>query len=59
VYGFEKSTKSNVDASEKKALKLMARELGALSDEQIERSVASGEFVEIGGEEDEDENDEA
>jgi len=47
VHGFEKSAKANINASEERALKLMARSLGALGQDKVERALAAGELVEI------------
>jgi hypothetical protein len=52
VYGFGKNVRDNIDEKELKALKLMAKEFGKLSQAQVDEAVASGEFVEVEDDED-------
>ena len=54
VYGFGKNDRDNIDVKELKALKLMASEFGKLSQAQVDEAVASGEFMEVYDEGEED-----
>lgn len=52
AHGFAKNEKANVTAKELKALKKLAEVLLALSDADIDKGIAAGEFVKV---EDDDE----
>jgi hypothetical protein len=54
VYGFEKNAKDNIDATETKALKKLAKILGAYSQRELETAVADGALFEIAENDDED-----
>lgn len=47
VYGFAKSERDNIDRAETEAFKKAARELLALSDEQIGKLIENGALTEI------------
>ncbi len=47
LYGFPKSGRANITASEKNDLKKLAQTLFALSDEQLEQEIKAGAFQEI------------
>jgi hypothetical protein len=56
VFGFEKSSKSNIDSREEKALKQLGKSLGELSELEIKKAIAAGEFVKVEENENEGEN---
>lgn len=47
IHGFAKSDQGNIDAGEKKALKMLAKELLALDDKQMDQAVKAGVFTEV------------
>ena len=47
MYGFSKNQRSNITNKEKKALKLMARELLGYSDNQLRQALKHGALIEI------------
>ena len=47
VYGFPKSNRANISASEKSDLKKLAQTLLAMTDEQLEQQIKAGAFQEI------------
>jgi hypothetical protein len=51
MYGFPKSYRDNINASEKNDLKKLAKILFAMTDEQLDEKVKTGAFQEIKGEE--------
>lgn len=54
VHGFEKNAKDNIDPTETKALKKLAKILGAYSQDELETAVADGALFEIAENVDED-----
>lgn len=51
MYGFPKSNRDNISASEKNDLKKLAKILFAMTDEQLDEKVKAGAFQEIKNEE--------
>lgn len=51
MYGFPKSNRDNISASEKNDLKKLAKILFAMTDEQLDEKVKAGAFQEIKSEE--------
>ena len=47
VYGVPKNARANIDADEEKALKALARQLGALTQAQLDRAVEAGKLEEV------------
>ena len=47
MYGFSKNQRSNITTKEKRALKLMARELLGYSDNQLRQALKHGALIEI------------
>ena len=47
MYGFSKNQRSNIRTKEKKALRLMARELLGYSDKQVSQALKHGALIEI------------
>ena len=47
IYGFSKSTRSNVSVKEMKSLKLLAKELLNYSEEKLKRAIDSGSIEEV------------
>jgi hypothetical protein len=52
VYGFPKQARSNINANEAEALKLLAAHLLGLSAEALAAALAAGELLEVDGEKD-------
>lgn len=48
VFGFAKSDRDNIDREELDAFRKMAHHVLALTDDQLARLIASGQFMEIG-----------
>ena len=53
VYGFSKADRANIGGDEEEQFKKMAGPVLALTDAQIERLIATGQFEEVGGDDDE------
>ena len=53
IYGFAKSERDNIDADEEKQFKEAARHVLRLTDKQIAELIKEGDFVEVGGHEQE------
>jgi hypothetical protein len=51
MYGFPKSRRENITASDKNNLKKLAKILFSMSDEQLEEKMKAGAFQEIKSEE--------
>ena len=51
MYGFPKSSRENISASEKNDLKKLAKILFAMTDEQLDEKVKAGAFQELKSEE--------
>lgn len=47
VYGFEKNAKSNIATNEEKAMKILAKELFAYSDEDLRILIQKGSLIEV------------
>ena len=47
IYGFSKSTRSNISVKEMKSLKLLAKELLNYSEEKLKRAIDSGSIEEV------------
>ncbi|TPV59125.1 type II toxin-antitoxin system RelE/ParE family toxin [Aestuariibacter sp. GS-14] len=47
LYGFSKNARENIDSKELKALKRLAKELFAYSDEQLKKAIKAGSLVEV------------
>lgn len=47
IYGFFKSTRSNVSVKEMKSLKLLAKELLNYSEEKLKKAIDSGSIEEV------------
>jgi len=47
VFGFKKNDRANVSPAELEALRMLARDLLALGDAQLQQAIASGELKEI------------
>ncbi len=47
VYGFAKNEQANIDESDERDLKELARKLLAASDEELKKLIERGEFVEV------------
>ena len=53
IFGFAKSERDNIDADEEKQFKEAARHVLRLTDKQIAELIKEGDFVEVGGHEQE------
>jgi len=53
VYGFSKADRANIGGDEEEQFKKMAGPVLALTDAQIQRLLATGQFEEVGGDDDE------
>ncbi len=47
IYGFSKSTRSNISVKEMKSLKLLAKELLNYSEEKLKKAIDSGSIEEV------------
>ena len=47
IYGFSKSTRSNISVKEMKSLKLLAKELLSYSEEKLKKAIDSGSIEEV------------
>lgn len=47
IYGFSKSTRSNINVKEMKSLKLLAKELLNYSEEKLKKAIDSGSIEEV------------
>ena len=51
LYGFSKNVRANISEEEKKALKLLAKQLMAYSDKALVKAVKAGALVEVASDE--------
>ena len=47
LYGFSKNARENIDSKELKALKRLAKELFAYSEDQLKKAIKAGSLVEV------------